>query len=67
MPNDPYMVAKIVIKFYQMMANFNPKVLMKKFEANIRVVQLPLIEDNEQNKLVNQQVRKKIEECLSRV
>ena len=61
------MVAKIVVKFYQMMANFNPKVLMKKFEGNIRVVQLPLIEDNEQNKLVNQQVRKKIEECLSRV
>jgi hypothetical protein len=25
MPNDPYAVTKIVVKFYQMMSNFNSK------------------------------------------
>jgi len=58
MPNDPYEVAKIVMKFYQMMSNFNPKIFLKKFE--VKIVQLPIVEDNEQNKLVNQQVRKKV-------
>lgn len=43
MPNDPYTVAKIVMKFYQMMANFNVKVLLKKFNDKINVIQLPFI------------------------
>ena len=47
MPNDPYMVAKTVVRFYQMMANFTPKVILKKFPQNVHFVIYPLIEDNE--------------------
>ena len=67
MPNDPYAVAKIVIKFYQMMANFNTKALSKKYKEGVKFIQLPLIEDNQQNVFVNQQIKKKVEECLSMV
>jgi hypothetical protein len=43
MPNDPYAVAKIVMKFYQMMANFNYKALAKLNPQKINFISLPLI------------------------
>jgi hypothetical protein len=46
MPNDPYQVAKIVIKFYQMMINFSPKPILKRFEEKVHFVYVPLIQDN---------------------
>jgi len=44
MPNDPYAVAKIVMKFYQMMANFNYKSLTKLNPQKINFITLPLIQ-----------------------
>jgi hypothetical protein len=67
MPNNPYLVAKIVLRFYKNMANFNPKAILKRFESNVHFVNLPIIEDNEQNSFINQQLKKKVEECLSLV
>ena len=67
MPNNPYEAAKIVIKFYQMMANFGPNSIIKRFESKVSMINIPLIEDSEQNACVNQQLRKKVEECLNLV
>ena len=61
MPNDPYIVAKIVIKFYQMMVNFNPKSINKKYGDKVGLISIPLIEDNEENNMVNHQIKKKVE------
>jgi hypothetical protein len=67
MPNSPYLVAKIVIKFYQKMANFSPKTILKRTEGKINFIGLPLIEDSEESSCINQQLKKKVEECLSLV
>ncbi len=60
MPNNPYEVAKIVIKFYQMMANFGPNSILKRFESKVNIINLQLIEDSEHNSCVNQQLKKKV-------
>ena len=39
MPNDPYLVAKIVVKFYDMMSHFSPKSLYKKYEGKVNLRQ----------------------------
>lgn len=67
MPNNPYIVAKVVIKFYQMMANFTPKTILKKFQDKVHFIQLQLIEEIESSSLIHQQLKKKVEECLSLV
>ena len=38
MPNNPYDVAKIVLKFYQMAANYNEKTLYKLYSENINIL-----------------------------
>jgi hypothetical protein len=45
MPNDPYDVAKIVLRYYQALANFNEKVVLKLNPEKIQFVRLPFVED----------------------
>ena len=49
------------------MANFSPKGILKHFNEKVKFVSLPLVEDNQESMLVNQQIKKKVEECLSMV
>lgn len=50
-----------------MMANFTPKILLKKFGDKVHFIQLPMIEETESSSLIHQQLRKKVEQCLSLV
>lgn len=44
MSNNPNEVAKIVLKFYQMLISFNPKVIAKAAHGNIKFIQIPFID-----------------------
>jgi hypothetical protein len=43
MANNPYDVAKIVLKYFQMSANFNEKTVIKLNQERVRFVQLPFV------------------------
>jgi hypothetical protein len=64
MANNPYDVAKIVLRFFQMFGNFNEKSFIKSNQERVRVVQLPFVEDSEGSHYIHPNLKKKMEECL---
>jgi hypothetical protein len=43
MANNPYDVAKIVLKFFKMSANFNEKTVLRLNQEKVKFVQLPFV------------------------
>lgn len=72
MANNPYDVAKIVLRCFQMSANFNEKTIVRANEEatrlagqeGVRFVQLTFVEDNEGSHYIHQGLKKKLEECM---
>ena len=61
MANNPYDVAKIVLKYFKMSANFNEKTVLKLNEDKVRFIQLPFVEDSEDSHYIHQTLKKKLE------
>ncbi len=60
MQNNPYEVAKIVLRFYQMNANYNEMSILKLNPEKVQIVKLPFIEDDESSHYVRQNLKKKL-------
>lgn len=63
MSNNPYDVAKIVLRFYQMLINFNEKAITKSY-PNVKFISIPIVIEREEDQFVNQHLKRKMEECL---
>lgn len=67
MATNPYEVAKIVLKYYQMGFNFNEKHVIKISPQKVKFANLPFVEHSENSIYINQNLRKKVESCLKNI
>lgn len=61
MPNNPYEVAKLVLRYYQNFSNFNEKAFLKSYPLKVQFIKLNFIEDGESSYYLHQNIKKTIE------